>query len=419
MEYSYKPTTHGRAAMAAYMALGTKPFHITRVVFGSGMVDKETNLADMHELIAYVSDGAVAERRHEDDRFYITIQFANSQHKEVKTFILSEFIVYVEDPVTGEDTDLLYGTLGDYRQPVPGYNPAFPPSVFNFPLELILSDEIQVAVSAPAGLVTHAELLELLNGIGTDRLDITIPSSGWITDTEAGGPYALHADIANTKITEKMIPALSVAPASMGTAINCKLCPAARTLDGVLRVYAATMPEAPIAASLILLDTAYQTNGTVSGTAVKVREDITVKKTGWVADAETGGLRLDIAWPEATEKTIPSITVLPDSLEAATACGFSPLCQTITGAVRVYAKSAPAAEIKASVALLDVSPYANGGGTVTLSAGSEIPLATAQRAGAVKPGSTLKVAADGTLDVNTASAAEVTEMLDGVFPDSK
>ena len=215
-----------------------------------------------------------------------------------------------------------------------------------------------------------------------------------------------------------MIPHLSVLPASMGAAINCKLCPAARTLDGILRVYAATMPETPIAASLILLDTAYQTNGTVSGTAVKVREDITIKKTGWVADTETGGLRLDIAWPEATEKKIPNITDLPDSMETATACGFSPLCQTITGAVRVYAKTAPAAEIKASVALLDVSPYANGGGT-TLAGGTALPLATAERAGAVKPGSTLKVAEDGTLDVNTASAAEVQEMLNGVFPDNK
>jgi len=411
MEYSYKTTTHGRAVMAACMAL-ERPFHITRVAFGSGMVDKETNLADMHQLITYVSDGAVAERRHKDDRLYITIQFANSQHKEVKTFLLSEFIIYVEDPETGEDTDLLYGTMGDYRQPVPGYNPAFPPSVFNFPLELILSDQINVAVSAPAGLVTHGELLKLLNGIGTNRLDITIPSSGWVPDTDTGGAYGLFVDIANMKITEKMIPVLSVTPASMGAAIACKLCPAARTLDGILRVYAATMPTTPIGASLILLDTAYQTNGTISGSAVKVQEDISIKNTGWATDAETGCLRLDIAWPEATRKTIPSVTVLPDSLETATACGFSPVCQTIEGAVRVYAKTVPAAEIKASVALLDVSPYANGGGTTQLNGGT-FPLATAERAGAVKPGSGLNIEPDGTLSVNTATSEDVANLFNG------
>ena len=70
--------------------------------------------------------------------------------------------MYVEDPETGEDTDLLYGTLGDYRQPVPAYNPAFPPSIFNFPLELIISDEIQVVIAAPAGLVTHDELITVV-----------------------------------------------------------------------------------------------------------------------------------------------------------------------------------------------------------------------------------------------------------------
>lgn len=156
MEYSYKVTTNGRAVMAACMAL-EKPPHITRVAFGSGKVDEETNLADVHEMLEYVCDGAVAERGHEGDRFNLTIQYANIEHKEVKAFLLSEFIVFAEDPAGGGETDLLYGSLGDYRQPVPAYNPAYPPSVFNFPLTLILSDALQPVVSAPAGLVTHDE----------------------------------------------------------------------------------------------------------------------------------------------------------------------------------------------------------------------------------------------------------------------
>jgi len=75
--------------MAACMAL-ERPFHITRVVFVSGMVDKETNLADMHQLITYVSDGAVAERRHEDDRLYITISPSSlpTVSKRKSTFLL-------------------------------------------------------------------------------------------------------------------------------------------------------------------------------------------------------------------------------------------------------------------------------------------------------------------------------------------
>ncbi len=172
MDYSYKPTTHGRSVMAACMAM-EKPFKITRVAFGSGKVDEGTDLADVHQLLEHVADGTVAERRHKDDRFYLTIQYANTAHPDVKTFLLTEFIVYVEDPETGKDTDLLYGTLGDYRQPVPAYNPMLGPGVFNFPLTLILSDEINVILSAPAGLVTHAELPALLTA-GAGRHVIAI-----------------------------------------------------------------------------------------------------------------------------------------------------------------------------------------------------------------------------------------------------
>jgi len=100
MEYAYKPTTRGRAVMAACMAL-EKPVKITRVAFGSGKVGEDVNLADVHGLLSFISNGAVADRRHEGDRFFLTIQYANSEHRDVKMFLLTEFIVYTEDPETG------------------------------------------------------------------------------------------------------------------------------------------------------------------------------------------------------------------------------------------------------------------------------------------------------------------------------
>lgn len=183
-EYAYKPTTHGRAIMAACMAM-EKPFHITRVAFGCGKVDVDTNLANVHKLLEYVSEGTVTERRHQDNRFEFTIQYANSAHQNIKTFLLSEFVVYAEDPTTGGETDLIYGSLGDYRQPVPAYNPRFPPSVFNFPLTLILSDDLIVAVSAPSGLVTHEELAQtveraLNSSAGAPGGNATLDSAGMV-----------------------------------------------------------------------------------------------------------------------------------------------------------------------------------------------------------------------------------------------
>lgn len=159
MEYAFKPTTNGRRVVAACGAL-EKQFRITRVAVGSGMVPEGVNLADVHELYQYVTEGAVSERRHENDRLYLTVQYDNSEHKEQPTFILSEFMVFVEDPETGEETDLLYAALGDYRQPVPAYNPAYPPSVFNYPMVIVVSDEIEVKIDAAPGLVTWEEFEE-------------------------------------------------------------------------------------------------------------------------------------------------------------------------------------------------------------------------------------------------------------------
>lgn len=195
MDYTYKPTTHGRAVMAACMAL-ERPFHITRVAFGSGLVDEETDLADVHQLLVYVSDGAVSERRHQGDRYQLTIQYTNSEHKDAPTFLLSEFIVFVQDPETNKEIDLLYGTLGDYRQPVPAYSPSYPPSVFNFPLELILSSELQVQVSAPVGIATWDDLCGLKSEIIRSIMmgEVTLPLA--VADGEAlltGTGTPIHA----------------------------------------------------------------------------------------------------------------------------------------------------------------------------------------------------------------------------------
>ena len=270
MDYAYKVTTHGRAAIAACMAL-EKPPRITRVAFGSGRVGEDINLADVHELLAYVSDGAVAGRRHQDDRFFFTIQYANSEHRDVKMFVLSEFAVFGEDPETGEETDFIYGTLGDYCQPVPAYNPAYPPSVFNFPLELIISDELQVTVSAPAGLVTWEDLERMARAgmLGITRADLTLPAAGWEVDTETG--YPLRLDIPREGVTERVTPVLTVLPGGLEAAGLCGLAPFARTLENRLRVYAQKVPEQEIPASLALLGDVggyFATGGGTEGEAV-------------------------------------------------------------------------------------------------------------------------------------------------------
>ena len=133
MEIAFKPTTHGRAILSACMAQSL-PLQLTRVAFGSGRVSEGRNLADMHELIRYVADGTIGERRHEDDRLYLTVQYANDvDHASVSTFMLSEFMIYARDPETGEDRDFIYATLGDYSQAIPAYRAGFSPGTLPRP----------------------------------------------------------------------------------------------------------------------------------------------------------------------------------------------------------------------------------------------------------------------------------------------
>ena len=142
-------------------------------------------------------------------------------------FMLGEFIVYAINPATGKEEDLLYATLGDYLQSIPPYAIGFPTGIWQFPIVLIVSDEINVSVTAPAGLVTYSDLIKLFNSraAGAAKMDITIPASGWAKDQDTGGAYPIHMDIASTDITEAMIPMLTIIPGSLEAARVCGLCP--------------------------------------------------------------------------------------------------------------------------------------------------------------------------------------------------
>jgi len=206
MDYAFKVTTHGRAVLAACMADKKAP-DICRVAFGGALVEEGVNLADQHELLEYVADGAINGWRHQDDRFSFTIQYANASHPEIKTFYLSEFLVYIRNPESGEETDFIYGTLGDYRQPVPRYREGLAPCLWNLPLTVVLSDELTVSVSAPSGLVTFDELSETLevhdadpNAHAAQRHVVTVrpraagkPDYGLGGRGEDGGSVALLA----------------------------------------------------------------------------------------------------------------------------------------------------------------------------------------------------------------------------------
>lgn len=306
MNYCYKVTTHGRAVMAACMAL-EQPMRITRVAFGSGKLDPDVNPADVHELLSFVSNGTVAERRHEADRLFLTIRYANQEHQDVvKMFLLSEFMVYVQNPETGAETDLLYGTLGDYRQPVPAYTPAFSPSIFSFPLVLVISDDVHVEVDVPVGIATYYDLEVMAREFAIRHTALTIPKDGWAADTL--GKYRYRRDVAVEEVTPRMIPQVTVLPAGEDAAIDCGLAPMAETLEGAVRLRSVAVPAADIPAQLTLLRDSsgvifsYENTGTVGELplATETTPGAVKPGTGLLVDAD-GTLSLDTATDEEFE----------------------------------------------------------------------------------------------------------------------
>lgn len=313
MEYSYKVTTHGRAVMAACMDL-EKPCKITRVAFGSGKIDPDVNPADVHELLRFVSNGTVAERRHEADRLFLTIRYANKEHQDVtKMFLLSEFMVYVENPENGQEIDLLYGTLGDYRQPVPAYTPAFSPSVFSFPLVLVISDDVHVDVDVPVGIATYYDLEVMAKEFAIRALDITIPRTGWVAETQ--DLYRYRRDVAVDGVTPRMIPLVTVLHTGEESAAACGLDPTPETVDGAVRFRAVSPPTADIPAALTLLRDSsgvifsYENTGTVSQMPLATADTAGAVKPGaGLLVAEDGTMSVNMATDEDYDQMMEKVS---------------------------------------------------------------------------------------------------------------
>lgn len=284
MEYGYKPTTTGRAILAACLSTQT-PLVLTRVAMGCGKVPEGMDLADVHELISYVAEGSLGDRRHENDRLYLTVQYENSANPEVDTFFLSEFIIYAIHPDTGEEADLLYATLGDYQQPVPAFNASLPPSVWKFPLVLVVSDKVEVSIDTPPGLVTYEEMqAAVANASGIKKsIDFSIAPEEWVEDPEAANDFRYYFDLMDEDVTAKMVPDIVIGEDCLQTAFYAGVCATAHSHDGFIRIKSMEIPEAAIEATCHLF-TMRKVNNIIDNEDPIVPGDVDIADDSDVAD---------------------------------------------------------------------------------------------------------------------------------------
>lgn len=126
-----------------------------------------------------------------------------------------------------------------------------------------------------------------------------------------------------------------------------------------------------------------------SGAAVTF--EVSIPATGWSNNLGGYPYQVDIPIDSITADMVPMLSISPAFMEEAGACGLCPVCETINGGLRIYAKAVPDAAITASLTVF--APGGGGGYGV-------LPIATESALGTVKIGEGLTVQMDGTLSVN-------------------
>ncbi len=272
MKYGYKVTKGGRELLAALLATG-KDLEITRVAVGSGKVSEDTNLADMTDLVEYVAEGTIAQRRHVENVLYLTVQYASNYTAGLPAFYLAEFAVWARQPITGAEVLIIYATLGDYIQPVMAYAEDREPDVRQYPLALVLSDEVNVTISCPAGLVTYEDLqnavetackdmVESLASGGIKKtLEATVTVDRWQSDPNPTNGYIYFYDLTDPAITEKQIPGVTVAEGSLAAAYECGMCQTATAFNGYVRLKCVEKPTQDIVLTCTLSERGGGTGG--------------------------------------------------------------------------------------------------------------------------------------------------------------
>ena len=189
-----------------------------------------------------------------------------------------------------------------------------------------------------------------------------------------------------------------------------------------------TSAEAQALIEAMVREAVAQIAGNVGAAIIK---EITIPAEGWAWDEtggeEAGGMGMDeyrmyrdVAVAESTEELFANVALHKDALETAKQAGLCPTAQTVTGAVRFWARYEPMQDMAATLALLSASGsgQTGGGGTYVL------PVATATTLGGVKLGEGFSTTPDGTLSYTGtglpedafAQPDETQEMLDEVLP---
>ncbi len=262
--------TPGIALIGKVLA-GRCSMRYTRAAVGKGQIPGGETPKTMTEPADYVMDAKISSVTNQvNGECQITVQINSS---DVETgFYATGILLYAEDPDDGEVpyTYLVLENGPEWIRP----SSSVVGKLATFDLIAAVGDVDKVTatidpdsiltISAAEQLLSehnsdpqaHPEIQQALEeclGASALTIDITIPTSNWVEDSDTSGAYALHTDIASEQITQEMIPILTILPEAQATARACEMSTASRTIDKALRVYAQKIPAQDMPASLSLL----------------------------------------------------------------------------------------------------------------------------------------------------------------------
>lgn len=134
---------------------------------------------------------------------------------------------------------------------------------------------------------------------------------------------------------------------------------------------------------------------------------LAIGKSGWEKnDSEKYPYFNDVECEASEEKHLPLIGIDEESEDIAFLCGLRPQAEAYDGYVRFWARSLPTEDITCTVDLVGRGGDAGGSNSYVL------PAASASVLGGVKVGTGLKVEADGTLSINSATPKETGALFD-------
>lgn len=118
-----------------------------------------------------------------------------------------------------------------------------------------LKKALEAAKSFTAGLLsefatTTAGAIEEVEALKVDKrnaVTVTIPTSGWVSDTSVSA-YPYKYEISVSSVTAKDFCIINIAPSSQAAAKACRLCPTNETIAGKIILRATKIPTSSIMA---------------------------------------------------------------------------------------------------------------------------------------------------------------------------